>query len=134
MLFAEPKDYWCGICCKYFGDPGGLDHCGNCGHEHTDEVCPECGYDGEMEMTCPDCGTDGGNGGLGHTSCCESEIEAHEYRLLQGVVKACESVTEQAEEYQSVAGADGWHELAKGRLKEAIDELSVAITKATGKE
>lgn len=73
-------DYYCGICRTWYDRPDANDHCPNCGNEHTDEVCPECKYDGEMQMVCPECGIDGGNGGLSHSDCCQAEI-AHQHKL-----------------------------------------------------
>lgn len=69
------KDYYCGICAEWFDSPARNDHCPNCGEEHAEEICPCCGFDGEMELVCPKCGIDGGNGGLSHSCLCEREIE-----------------------------------------------------------
>ena len=84
-------DYYCGSCAEWKSAPAADDHCPNCGDEHSQETCPSCGYDGEMEMVCPDCGVDGGNGGLSHADCCQREIESQHGLGIDWVIVGGES-------------------------------------------
>lgn len=75
-------------------------------------------------MTCPECGIDGGNGGLGHTSCCEREIEIVEEEIFNELREAAQ---EALEHFQ---GPNGQHYpcCTVERLEAILGRVNAAIS------